>query len=141
MGFTGDTVEVAATWSALPALYDDMRAALGRVEHVAWVSAHQSHAYTDGACIYLTFAGTPPPEAADSFCLQAWDAAVGAVRRHRACLSHHHGIGLAKARYLPEALGPAFSVLVAIKQALDPTGILNPGKLGLPDPFGPVTWA
>ena len=141
MGFIGDTVEVAATWSALPALYDDMRAALGEVEHVEWVSAHQSHAYTDGACIYLTFAGKPPPEAADSFCLQAWDAAVGAVRRHGACLSHHHGIGLAKARYLPEALGPAFSVLVAIKQALDPTGILNPGKLGLPDPFGPVTWA
>ncbi len=141
MGFIGDTVEVAATWSALPALYDDMRAALGKVEHVAWVSAHQSHAYTDGACIYLTFAGTPPPEVADSFCLQAWDAAVGAVRRHGACLSHHHGIGLAKARYLPESLGPAFGVLVAIKQALDPTGILNPGKLGLPDPFGPVTWA
>jgi alkyldihydroxyacetonephosphate synthase len=140
LGLTGDTAEVAAPWSALPALYDDMRAALGAVEHVEWVSAHQSHAYADGACIYVTFAGRPPPELATAFCLQAWDAAVGAVRRHGACLSHHHGIGLAKARYLPEALGPAFSVLVAIKQALDPTGILNPGKLGLPDPFGPIEW-
>ncbi len=51
-------------------------------------------------------------------------------------LSHHHGIGLNRARYLPGYLGAAFDVLVAVKAALDPAGVLNPGKLGLPSPFG-----
>jgi FAD/FMN-containing dehydrogenase len=31
-------------------------------------------------------------------------------------------------------------VLVDLKRGLDPAGVLNPGKLGLPDPFGEVAW-
>ena len=50
-------------------------------------------------------------------------------------------MGLNRARFVAEALGPAFDVLVATRQALDPHGILNPGKLGLPSPFGPNAFA
>jgi FAD/FMN-containing dehydrogenase len=32
---------------------------------------------------------------------------------------------------MPAALGPAFPVLARIKRALDPSGLLNPGKQGL----------
>jgi alkyldihydroxyacetonephosphate synthase len=55
-------------------------------------------------------------------------------------ISHHHGIGINRARFLPGALGASFGVLESVKQALDPHGILNPGKLGLPSPFGPAVW-
>ena len=46
-------------------------------------------------------------------------------------------MGLNRSRFVRDALGPAFDVLVAIKAALDPHGIMNPGKLGLPDPWAP----
>jgi len=55
-------------------------------------------------------------------------------------LSHHRGVGLNRARFVREALGPALDALASVKTALDPNGILNPGKLGLPSPFGKVDW-
>lgn len=44
-----------------------------------------------------------------------------------------HGIGTAKLQYMAEEHGAAWGVMGAIKRALDPHGILNPGKVVLPD--------
>ncbi len=147
-GVVVDTVEISARWRALPGLYDSVLAALGRVEGTAVASSHQSHAYTDGACLYFTFAGRPPadldPAAHRSWVAQyyrrAWDEVTEATMAAGGAISHHHGIGINRARFLPGALGAGFEVLASVKQALDPHGILNPGKLGLPSPFGVVGW-
>lgn len=45
-------------------------------------------------------------------------------------VSGEHGIGFSKARFLPLEVGePAMEVMRRIKNALDPNGILNPGKM------------
>jgi alkyldihydroxyacetonephosphate synthase len=67
-----------------------------------------------------------------------WDAGTRAVLAAGGSLSHHHGVGINRGRYVAEALGGGAAVLAALKGALDPHGILNPGKLGLPSPFGHV---
>ena len=135
-----DTCEVAARWSVLPALYRDAVAAVKAVPG-AWVaSAHQSHAYTDGACLYFTFAGQRDGDSgAESFYADAWEAVTRTTLDHGGALSHHHGVGLHRGRFMAEALGSAFPTLQAIKDLLDPKGILNPGKLGLASPFGPAS--
>ena len=141
-GFVVDTIEVAARWRDLDALYHEVLATLTAVDGVLAASAHQSHSYSDGACLYFTFAGRPDPDpkVKDAFYVACWDAATRAVLARGGALSHHHGVGLNRSRFVADALGPAFDVLVALKKALDPNGVLNPGKLGLPDPFGPVGW-
>jgi alkyldihydroxyacetonephosphate synthase len=142
-GAFADTMEVAATWSNLPRLYESVRRALGA--HV-FVMAHLSHAYPDGCCIYFSFAGSASREAHDD---SAWDAACEATydRAWRdalraaveagGTLAHHHGAGRSKAPRLRDELGAGIEVVRALKHAFDPAGILNPGNL-IP-PISPET--
>jgi alkyldihydroxyacetonephosphate synthase len=139
-GFVVDTMEIAAPWARLDAVFGAATSAIMAVPHALAASCHLSHSYLDGACLYFSFAAQPPADEIDSTYRAMWDAGQLAVLAAGGNLSHHHGIGLNRARFVADALGPAFDVLVSIKQALDPNGILNPGKLGLPSPFGAAPW-
>lgn len=139
-GLVVDTMEIAGRWRDLPRIYERTREAILGVPGAMVASAHQSHSYLDGACLYFTFAGNPGESAPDVLYKAAWDAGTRAVLAEGGALSHHHGVGLNRSRFVREALGAAFDVLVAAKHALDPQGILNPGKLGLPDPWGGPVW-
>jgi len=137
-GYTVDTMEVTGSWTNLPVIYDATLAALLGVEGTVAASAHQSHSYASGGCLYFTFAGQVAAERRDAYYRELWDAGQGAVLAAGGSLSHHHGVGLNRARFMTAALGGSFDVLAAAKRALDPRGVLNPGKLGLPSPWGPV---
>jgi len=53
-----------------------------------------------------------------------------AVVRHQGSISAEHGIGSLKAGKLPHYKSPvALNLMRAIKQALDPQGIMNPGRV------------
>jgi alkyldihydroxyacetonephosphate synthase len=140
-GLVVDTMEVTGSWAALPDIYAAGVAAIKAVPGTLAASAHQSHAYPDGACLYFTFAGKPDPADKDAFYRAAWDAGTRAVLERGGSLSHHHGVGINRARFMTEALGTAHGVLSSVKAALDPNGILNPGKLGFDSPFGPNPFA
>ncbi len=135
-GFVVDTMEVAAPWADLDRIYAETIAAISAVTGTMAVGAHQSHAYSDGACLYFTFAGHKDKITnRDEYYNAAWDAGTYASLTAGAALSHHHGIGLNRGRFMADAMGPAFRVLADMKDALDPNGILNPGKLGLTSPW------
>jgi alkyldihydroxyacetonephosphate synthase len=139
-GFVVDTMEIAAPWSRLDTLFHDVRSAMMAVPHARAATCHLSHSYQDGACLYFTFAATPPADEVESTYVALWDAGQRAVLAGGGNLSHHHGVGLNRGRFMREALGTAHGVLAAVKSTLDPNGIMNPGKLGLPTPFGDVPW-
>jgi glycolate oxidase len=45
-------------------------------------------------------------------------------------ITGEHGVGLAKKKFLPAAIGDAsLGLLKQLKRTLDPDGILNPGKI------------
>ncbi|MCC7075649.1 MAG: FAD-binding oxidoreductase [Acidimicrobiia bacterium] len=139
-GIVVDTIEIAAPWSKLAAIYEETQAAVLGVDATLICTAHASHAYKSGGCVYFTFAGVPGDDRAakDAYYRSVWDTAMSRVRAGGGTISHHHGIGLVRARFLREELGAGFDVLTAVKHALDPNGILNPGKLGLDGPVWPA---
>lgn len=130
-GYVVDTMEVAANWSLLDTVVENVESAMLAVPHARSATCHLSHSYIEGACIYFTFAATPPPEEFESTYLAMWDAGQRAAIAAGANLSHHHGIGYSRGQYMEEALGTSMTVLRGVKKALDPNNILNPGKLGL----------
>lgn len=130
-GFVADTLEMVGTWDILDRIYDEVRAAIDAVPGTLACSAHESHAYVDGACLYFSLRGDVEPHNRADWYREVWNAANSVLLHHGAGLSHHHGVGLLRSEYLPSALGSAFSVLETIKAALDPSNVLNPGKLGM----------
>ncbi len=139
-GFVVDTLEIAAPWSALAGIVREVPLAMLAIPHARAATCHLSHSYPDGACLYFTFAATPPPDEIEDTYVALWDAGQRAVLAHGGNLSHHHGVGLNRARFVPLALGSAFPILQSLKNALDPNGIMNPGKMGLHTAFGEVRW-
>jgi len=128
-GVVVDTMEVAGLWSAVPRLYDGVSAALGA--HAEAVGCHLSHLYPSGSSLYFTFlirgAGDRDVEARY---LAAWDQAVRSCAALGGTLTHHHGVGRLKSRFLATELGETgVGVLSRIRAALDPAGIMNPRVL------------
>jgi alkyldihydroxyacetonephosphate synthase len=129
-GIVVDTIEVAGDWAILATLRARVSEALRALEPTLVVSVHQSHAYRDGACLYFSFAGRPDGDTTAYYRL-AWDVATRAALASGATLSHHHGVGHNRARFVKEALGSAYPLLASLKDLLDPTFMMNPGVLGI----------
>ncbi len=125
-----DTIEVAATWDRVPALYTGVIDALQTVPGIITASAHSSHSYMSGTNLYITFAIKPPEWAhAEDVYLDAWGRVMQTTLGAGGTIAHHHGIGRLRVPWLEKELKSAYPVLLALKRALDPAGLMNPGTL------------
>lgn len=129
-GIMVDTIEIAATWDRIAALYDRVVGALRARPGMLGASAHSSHSYPQGTNLYVTF-GVKPEDARDAEAayLGAWGAVMEATLASGGTIAHHHGIGRLRTPWLARELGAAYPVLEAVKRALDPAGVMNPGVL------------
>jgi alkyldihydroxyacetonephosphate synthase len=134
LGYMVETLETAHTWSALASHYEAVGGAIARALERGggggYVMCHLSHAYPDGASLYFTFLA-PRREGAE---IEQWrevkTAACEAIVRSRGTITHHHAVGRDHAPYMAAEVGElGIGALQAVKERLDPAGIMNPGKL------------
>jgi alkyldihydroxyacetonephosphate synthase len=127
-----DTIELATTWTGLAGLYEEVKAHLGAG---GLALCHFSHAYAQGCCAYFTFAGSAADEAgAEAAYREAWRGAMEIALRRGATISHHHGVGRARAPWIRAELGGWWDVWSRVREALDPGATLNPSGMGGREP-------
>jgi alkyldihydroxyacetonephosphate synthase len=134
MGAMVETLETAHTWSRLTELYTAvggaLRSSLGAQGTPGLVFCHLSHAYADGASLYFTFIS----RARRGEEIEQWQAvkraACDAIVASGGTITHHHAVGRDHTPYMKAEVGElGIKTLRAVKERLDPAGIMNPGKL------------
>jgi len=88
-----------------------------------------SHVYRSGASLYFTVVAAQAGDPIGQWAA-AKRAASAAILAGGGTITHHHAVGLDHRDYLTAEIGElGVTVLRAVKSALDPAGIMNPGKL------------
>jgi alkyldihydroxyacetonephosphate synthase len=128
-----ETLETATNWSNLgtlkAAVTDALTTSLAESGTPALVLCHISHVYPTGASLYFTVVAGQRGNPIEQW-RTAKTAASEAMVRNGGTITHHHAVGADHRPWMRDEIGDlGVEVLRAVKAVLDPTGILNPGKL------------
>ncbi len=134
-GVLVETVETATDWATLHQLHAAVTAALRTALSGGGkplVGCHVSHVYPSGGSLYFTVLAPAGPDPRDRWVI-AKRSACEAILDNGGTITHHHAVGADHRPYMDREIGPhAVAALRALALQVDPTGIMNPGKL-LPD--------
>jgi alkyldihydroxyacetonephosphate synthase len=129
-GVLVETLETATFWSSRERVYSSVKQALeASLGEGTLVLCHISHVYETGCSLYFTVAARQADDP-----LAQWDAAKAAASdamiEAGATITHHHAVGTDHKPWLAREIGPVgVAMLRGLKDAVDPTGVLNPGVL------------
>jgi alkyldihydroxyacetonephosphate synthase len=134
LGYMVETLETSHTWSRLEGLYRGVGGALAAALQAQGtpgiVFCHLSHAYRDGASLYFTFIARRRRDAEIEQWRAAKEAACEAIVAAGGTITHHHAVGRDHVPYMADEVGETgVEALRALKERLDPAGVMNPGKL------------
>jgi alkyldihydroxyacetonephosphate synthase len=132
LGVLIETLETATTWTGLTALHEGVGGALRDALDGAApvVACHLSHLYPAGASLYFTVVARRDDGDPVGQWTAAKRAAGDAIAARGGTITHHHAVGVDHAPWMAAEVGElGLEALRAVKQRLDPAGIMNPGKL------------
>lgn len=133
-GCMADVAETSATWAQVVPLYEAVIAAanqrFGEEVGKGYIGCHISHTYATGACLYFTWAmkNRPGEELEQYYRMKRF--ITDTIVASGGTVSHHHAIGTEHMPWMAKEVGETgLRAIRALKSALDPKGICNPGKV------------
>jgi alkyldihydroxyacetonephosphate synthase len=135
-GVMVETLETATQWSNLQRLHGAVTRAIEDALQAGgtpgFAMCHVSHLYETGASLYFTFLARQREGEGEALAQwrEAKRAASDAIVQHGGTITHHHAVGRDHAPWMDAEVGErGVGALRALKDELDPVGIMNPGKL------------
>jgi alkyldihydroxyacetonephosphate synthase len=126
-GYFVETFETATSWANIDSVHADVTRVVRNLFPSGFLMSHISHVYPTGASLYFTVI--------DTACRgDRWREAkvllTDAIMAAGGTLSHHHGVGGDHAPWLADEVGDVgLAAIRAVKHAIDPQNIMNPGLL------------
>jgi alkyldihydroxyacetonephosphate synthase len=133
-GCAVDVAETATVWANVVPLHDKVVAAMMKKFEAegtpGFIGCHLSHTYATGACLYFTWACRQQKGRELEQYYSFKKTLTQLFVENGATLSHHHAVGTEHRPWMEQELSKTgVQALRALKDSLDPRGLLNPGKL------------
>lgn len=130
------TTEISASWSDISVIYHNViRRASEEVPELVNIGGHVSHSYQNGTNIYFIYTMEIPDPAqyfalhqkvVDLICEEVLATETGGC-------AHHHSMGKMRVKFAPQEHGSSYCLMKKLKAMMDPSGIMNPGVLVIPE--------
>ena len=137
----GYTTEVSIDWSGVAELFESVmrraRTEFPRAADLTMLGAHSSHSYQTGTNLYFVYdydITCEPREEITEYHEPLNAIVVEEALRLGGSMVHHHGIGKYRTPWTLQEHGSAYPLLRALKEQLDPNGIMNRGTIYPLDP-------
>lgn len=132
--FVGFTTEVAANWHEIDNIFEAVTTRVKKeIPNLYGIGGHSSHSYVNGTNLYFVYAF-----------IDAEDDPAGEMARYHdpinkiiveetlkrgGTMSHHHGVGKARAPFIKEEYGSSYWVLKTLLKSFDPKNTMNAGNI------------
>jgi FAD/FMN-containing dehydrogenase len=126
------TTEISASWTEIVQIYNDVIENVPKkIQNLVMLGGHVSHSYINGTNIYFVYQLkiNSPETSYDEHTTLVKAICDEVLKQETGGCVHHHGMGKQRVCYAPQEHGSSYSLLVDIKNMMDPNGIMNYGVL------------
>ncbi len=128
------TTEISADWSSIGEIYAAARDRIvAEIPDITMMGGHSSHSYINGTNMYFNYffnvVGVGPEEETTKYYLPIISIICEETLKRGGSIVHHHGMGKARAPWVKDEYGSSYYMLETLKQAFDPSGIMNKGTI------------
>jgi len=129
-----NTTEISGNWSIINDIYETcLQRVRNEIPDLTLLGGHSSHSYLNGTNLYFVYfynvVDCKPEEELTKYHLPIKKIIVEETIKAGGSMCHHHGVGKHRTPWIEDEYGSSYYILKTLKEAFDPSSIMNPGTI------------